>query len=164
MPALVAVLVGSKSDWAETVSHCSQTLDALGVSHDVRVLSAHRTPDQLDAYLAQCEKEGVEVYIAAAGGAAHLAGVVAARTLRPVIGIPIETRLSGGLDSLLSIAQMPGGVPVAAMAVVKAGAFNAALLAASMLGLRDPKYRDAVRDYRQRQSARVLESGDPRKG
>jgi 5-(carboxyamino)imidazole ribonucleotide mutase len=161
---LVAVLMGSKSDWPETMLHCSRTLDELGVPHDVRVLSAHRTPDELFAFIADAERAGVEVFIAAAGGAAHLAGVVAAKTFRPVLAVPIETKLAGGLDSLLSMAQMPGGVPVGTLAVGKAGAINAALLAASILGVQDARHRDAVKAYRDAQARKVLEAGDPRKG
>lgn len=159
---LVAVLMGSSSDWAETMAHCSKTLDALGVPHEVRVLSAHRTPDELEAFLEQCERAGVEVFIAAAGGAAHLAGVVASRTVRPVLGVPIETKLAGGLDSLLSTVQMPGGVPVGTLAVGKAGAVNAAILAASILGVKMPQYRDAVAAHRRSQAQNVLKAGDPR--
>ena len=164
MASLVAILMGSKSDWAETMAHCSQTLDGLGIAHDVRVLSAHRTPVQLEAYLNEAERAGVQVFIAAAGGAAHLAGVVAAKTIRPVLGVPIETKLAGGLDSLLSMVQMPGGVPVGTLAVGKAGAINAALLAAEILGLSDAKIRDAVRSHRDAQAKKVLESIDPRRG
>lgn len=155
--------MGSKSDWPECMSHCSKTLDTLGVPHEVRVLSAHRTPSELFAFLAQCEKDGVEVFIAAAGGAAHLAGVVASKTFRPVLAVPIETRFAGGLDSLLSTVQMPGGVPVGTLAVGKAGAINAALLAASILGVREAKYRDAATAFRREQAKAVLESGDPRR-
>jgi 5-(carboxyamino)imidazole ribonucleotide mutase len=160
---LVAVVMGSKSDWPECMSHCSKTLDTLGVPHEVRVLSAHRTPDELFAFMSDCERGGVEVFIAAAGGAAHLAGVVASKTFRPVLAVPIETKLAGGLDSLLSMVQMPGGVPVGTLAVGKAGAVNAALLAASIVGVREPKYRDAVAKFRGEQARAVLESGDPRK-
>src|SRR5262249_39738866 len=125
MQPLVAVLMGSKSDW-ETMQHASDTLAQLDVPCDVRVLSAHRTPDQLFDYVSEAEKKGVEVFIAAAGGAAHLAGVVAAKTLVPVLGVPMESKLQG-LDSLLSMVQMPAGIPVGTLAIGKAGAINAAL-------------------------------------
>ncbi|MFM9996831.1 MAG: 5-(carboxyamino)imidazole ribonucleotide mutase [Phycisphaerales bacterium] len=162
MTSLVAVLMGSKSDWAETMSHCSSTLDALGVPHEVRVLSAHRTPDALEAFIKEAEGKGVEVFIAAAGGAAHLAGVVAAKTVRPVLGVPIETKLSGGLDSLLSTVQMPGGIPVGTLAVGKPGAINAALLAAAILGVKHPHLREAVIKHRRAAADAVLKTGDPR--
>src|SRR4051812_128528 len=130
MQPLVGVIMGSRSDW-ETMTHCSQALDELGIPHEVRVLSAHRTPDAAFEYAASAESRGLEVLIAAAGGAAHLAGVTAAKTVLPVLGVPIESKALHGLDSLLSIVQMPAGVPVATLAIGKAGAVNAALLAAS---------------------------------
>ena len=133
MTALVSIIMGSKSDW-ETMSKAADTLTQLGVPHDVRVLSAHRTPDELIAYLEAAEKEGVEVFIAAAGGAAHLAGVVASRTVRPVLGVPMQSPALQGLDSLLSTVQMPSGIPVATFAIGAAGAVNAALFATSILG------------------------------
>jgi len=161
MNPLVAVLMGSKSDW-EVMSHCSKTLDDLGVPHDVRVLSAHRTPDELLAYVSQGESRGIGVYIAAAGGAAHLAGVVAAKTSLPVLGVPMESASLKGLDSLLAMVQMPAGVPVGTLAIGKPGAINAALLAASILGASHPKIREAYRAYRAKQAQAVLAQGDPR--
>lgn len=161
MPALVSVLMGSKSDW-EVMSHSAATLDKLGVPCDVRVLSAHRTPDQLFEYIEKAEADGVEVFIAAAGGAAHLAGVVAAKTLLPVLGVPMESKLMGGLDSLLSMVQMPAGIPVATLAVGKAGAVNAALFATAILAGKHLQYRDTLRKYRDEQAKAVLAVGDPR--
>ncbi|HXG11214.1 MAG TPA: 5-(carboxyamino)imidazole ribonucleotide mutase [Gemmataceae bacterium] len=158
---LVAVIMGSKSDW-ETMAHASQTLEMLGVAHEVRVLSAHRTPDQLFAYVASAEQRGVEVIIAAAGGAAHLPGVVAAKTLLPVLGVPMESPALKGLDSLLSIVQMPAGIPVGTLAIGKAGAINAALFAAAILSSKHPQFREALRKYRADQAKAVLEAGDPR--
>ncbi|MBL8800265.1 MAG: 5-(carboxyamino)imidazole ribonucleotide mutase [Planctomycetia bacterium] len=162
MSSLVSVLMGSKSDW-DVMQNASQTLDKLGVPCDVRVLSAHRTPDQLFEYMAQAEKQGVQVYIAAAGGAAHLAGVVAAKTVLPVLAVPMESKLLG-LDSLLSMVQMPAGIPVGTLAIGKAGAVNAALLAVAVLALQHPKYREALQKYRDEQAKAVLAAGDPRKG
>jgi 5-(carboxyamino)imidazole ribonucleotide mutase len=160
MQPLVAVIMGSKSDW-ETMTHAVQTLEKLGVTCEARVLSAHRTPDALFAYVAEAEGRGVEVFIAAAGGAAHLAGVVAAKTLRPVLGVPMESKLQG-LDSLLSMVQMPAGIPVGTLAVGKAGAVNAALLAAAVLANKHPQYGEALRKYREEQAKAVLAVGDPR--
>jgi len=154
--------MGSKSDW-DVMQHASQTLEKLGVPCDVRVLSAHRTPDQLFEYMAEAEKQGVHVFIAAAGGAAHLAGVVAAKTLLPVLAVPMESKLLG-LDSLLSMVQMPAGIPVGTLAIGKAGAVNAALLAAAILALKLPQYREALQKYRDEQAKAVLAVGDPRKG
>jgi 5-(carboxyamino)imidazole ribonucleotide mutase len=160
MPPLVAIVMGSKSDW-DTMQHAADTLDKLGMPCDVRVLSAHRTPDQLFVYVAECEKKGVEVFIAAAGGAAHLAGVVAAKTLLPVLGVPMESKLQG-LDSLLSMVQMPAGIPVGTLAIGKAGAINAALFAVAILANKHEKYRVALRKYRDEQAKKVLAEGDPR--
>lgn len=160
MQPLVSVLMGSKSDW-EVMKSAAETLDKLGVPCDVRVLSAHRTPDQLFAYIAEMEKQGVEVFIAAAGGAAHLAGVVAAKTLVPVLGVPMESKLQG-LDSLLSMVQMPAGIPVGTLAIGKAGATNAALFAVAILANKHEKYRDTLRKYREEQAKAVLAVGDPR--
>lgn len=158
--ALVSVIMGSKSDW-ETMAHAVQTLDRLGVPCEVRVLSAHRTPDQLFEYVNMAEGQGVEVFIAAAGGAAHLAGVIAAKTLVPVLGVPMESKLQG-LDSLLSMVQMPAGIPVGTLAVGKAGAVNAALLATAILANKHVPYRRALREYREEQAKAVLAVGDPR--
>ncbi len=137
----VVVLMGSRSDW-ETMEHAVETLRKLEIPHEVRVLSAHRTPDALEEYIADAEARGASVYIAAAGGAAHLAGVVASKTLRPVLGVPMGTQL-GGLDSLLSTVQMPAGIPVGTLAIGRAGAVNAALLAAAILARSDARARDA---------------------
>jgi 5-(carboxyamino)imidazole ribonucleotide mutase len=160
MPALVAIIMGSQSDW-ETLAHASQTLDSFAVVHDVRVLSAHRTPDQLVEYVESAERDGVEVIIAGAGGAAALPGAVAAKTTVPVLGVPIESTLSG-LDSLLSMVQMPAGVPVGTLAIGRAGAVNAALLAVSILAAKRPELRDALRRHRETQMQKVLEHTDPR--
>jgi 5-(carboxyamino)imidazole ribonucleotide mutase len=161
MAPLVSIVMGSKSDW-ETMAHAAETLDKLGVPCDVRVLSAHRTPDALFAYIAEMEKKGVEAFIAAAGGAAHLAGVVAAKTLLPVLGVPMESKLQG-IDSLLSMVQMPAGIPVGTLAVGKAGAINAALFAVAILANKHEKYKEALRKYREDQAKTVLAIGDPRK-
>ncbi len=138
--ARVAILMGSASDWS-IVEHCAKTLEELGVPYEARVMSAHRTPDEVIVYAAAAESRGLQVMICAAGGAAHLAGVVSAKTLLPVIGIPIEAWSTGGLDSLLSTVQMPGGVPVATVAIGKAGAVNAALLAVAIISRSDAELR-----------------------
>jgi 5-(carboxyamino)imidazole ribonucleotide mutase len=163
MQPLVGIIMGSRSDW-ETMSHAAQTLEALGVPHEVRVVSAHRTPDLLFEYAATAEARGLEVLIAGAGGAAHLPGMAAAKTVLPVLGVPVESRALHGVDSLLSIVQMPGGVPVGTLAIGKAGAINAGLLAASILGAKYPQYRDALRRWRQEQTQAVLARPDPREG
>jgi 5-(carboxyamino)imidazole ribonucleotide mutase len=160
---LVAIVMGSKSDW-ETMGKASAMLDELGVAHDVRVLSAHRTPDELFAFIADAERRGVQVFIAAAGGAAHLAGVVAAKTLLPVLAVPMQSKSLQGLDSLLSMVQMPAGIPVATFAIGEAGATNAALFAAQILAVRHESCREAVATHRQAQREKVLKQGDPRKG
>jgi len=152
--ATVALLMGSGSD-LPTMDQAVAVLRQLGVSHEVRVLSAHRTPDELIAFVRAAETAGVQVFIAAAGGAAHLAGVIAAHTLRPVIGIPIQTSSLGGLDSLLSTVQMPGGVPVATMAIGEAGATNAALFAAEILALTDKAVSQKLVQYRVEQREKV---------
>ena len=161
MSALVAVVMGSKSDW-ETMEHAVETLRALEVEHEVRVLSAHRTPDALEAYVADVEERGCEVFVAAAGGAAHLAGVVASKTLKPVLGVPMQSQALGGLDSLLSTVQMPAGIPVGTLAIGRAGAVNAALLAAEILATSDAQLAERLRLHRQRQAQAVLDVGDPR--
>lgn len=158
---LVGILMGSKSDW-EVMSHAAKTLEKLGVPHEVRVLSAHRTPDALLEYASFAEKRGLEVIIAAAGGAAHLAGVTAAKTILPVLGVPMESQSLRGLDSLLSTVQMPGGIPVGTLAIGKPGAINAAILAAQILGAKHPQYRDAVRRHREEQATQILANPDPR--
>ena len=161
MKPLVGVIMGSRSDW-ETVTHAAQTLEALGVPHEVRVISAHRTPDVLFQYAESAERRGLEVIIAAAGGAAHLPGITAAKTRLPVLGVPVESRALQGLDSLLSIVQMPAGIPVGTLAIGRAGAVNAALFAAAILGNKYPRFREAVRRYRETQARAVLASPDPR--
>ena len=155
----VVVLMGSRSDW-ETMEHAVETLRSLEIPHEVRVLSAHRTPDALDEYIADAEARGAQVYVAAAGGAAHLAGVVASKTLRPVLGVPMGTQL-GGLDSLLSTVQMPAGIPVGTLAIGRAGAVNAALLAAAILARSDDGLETRLRDFREEQARAVLDVGDP---
>ena len=162
MPPLVAVIMGSRSDWG-TMEHAANTLERLGVTHEVRILSAHRTPEALRSYVEEAEAKGVEVFIAAAGGAAHLAGVIAALTTLPVLGVPMESKSLQGLDSLLSMVQMPAGIPVATLAIGKPGAVNAALFAGSILGAQHPEIAAAVRSYREAQSERVLADTDPRK-
>jgi 5-(carboxyamino)imidazole ribonucleotide mutase len=157
---LVAVMMGSKSDW-ETMRHASETLDKFGISHECRVLSAHRTPAETAEYVASAEKNGFEVIIAAAGGAAHLAGVAAAHTVLPVLGVPIESASLKGLDSLLSTVQMPGGIPVATLAIGKPGATNAALFAVAILAGSRPELRDKLRAYRREQARNVLNSTLP---
>jgi 5-(carboxyamino)imidazole ribonucleotide mutase len=161
MQPLVAVLMGSKSDW-ETMSHAVAMLEKLGVPCEARALSAHRTPDALFDYVADAELRGVEVIVAAAGGAAHLAGVVAAKTLLPVLGVPMESKALHGLDSLLSMVQMPAGIPVATLAIGKPGAINAALFAVAILAAKHPQYREALRKYREDQAKAILAQPDPR--
>lgn len=158
---LVGVIMGSRSDW-ETMEHAVETLEALGVPHEVRVVSAHRTPDLLFEYAASAEGRGLEVIIAGAGGAAHLPGMVASKTVLPVFGVPVQSRALQGLDSLLSIVQMPGGIPVGTLAIGKAGATNAALLAAAALGAKHPEVREALRRYRAERTQAVLDDPDPR--
>src|SRR5437016_5284506 len=153
--SLVSIIMGSKSDW-ETMEHAANTLEELGVPHEVRVLSAHRTPDQLLEYATNAEDRGLEVIIAAAGGAAHLAGVTAAKTVLPVLGVPMESPSLKGLDSLLSTVQMPGGIPVGTLAIGKPGAVNAALLAVSILGVKYPAHRKAYEEFRRQQTAKAL--------
>ena len=152
MKPLVGIIMGSASDW-ETVRRTAQTLEALSITHEVRVISAHRTPDQLVEYTETASKRGLEVLIAAAGGAAALPGAIAAKTCLPVLGIPIQSRALNGMDSLLSMVQMPGGVPVGTMAIGKPGAKNAALLATAILGNKYPEYRAAYEGFRAKQTA-----------
>ena len=155
MTPLVGIISGSKSDWP-IMEHASLTLNTLNIPHEYNVLSAHRTPDALHEYLKTAENRGIKLYIAAAGGAAHLAGVIASYTLLPVIGVPMNSVMNG-LDSLLSMVQMPGGIPVATMAIGKPGAINAALFAASILGFEYPQYRAAIAIYRENQRKAILE-------
>ena len=155
MRPLVGLIMGSSSDW-ETMAHAAETLDRLGVPYEARVVSAHRTPDLLFEYAEGAEGRGIEVIVAGAGGAAHLPGMAAAKTVLPVLGVPVESRALKGIDSLLSIVQMPAGVPVGTLAIGRAGAVNAALLAASILGGNHPRIREAVRRYREEQTVAVL--------
>jgi 5-(carboxyamino)imidazole ribonucleotide mutase len=157
---LVGIIMGSTSDW-ETMEHSANTLRDLGVPFETRVVSAHRTPDLLFEYASSAEQRGIEVIIAGAGGAAHLPGMTASKTVLPVLGVPVESRALKGLDSLLSIAQMPGGIPVGTLAIGKSGATNAALLAAAMLGNKHAEIREALRKFRQTQTAKVLATPDP---
>jgi 5-(carboxyamino)imidazole ribonucleotide mutase len=157
---LVGVIMGSRSDW-ETMRHTVDTLTALGVPHESRVVSAHRTPDLLFKYAEEAAQRGIEVIIAGAGGAAHLPGMTAAKTLVPVLGVPVESKALQGIDSLLSIAQMPAGVPVGALAIGKAGAINAALLATAILGNKYPRFREALQTYRDVQTQAVLDQPHP---
>lgn len=158
---LVGVVMGSRSDWGGTMEFASATLDELGVAHETRVVSAHRTPDLLGDYAKAAEARGIRVIIAGAGGAAHLPGMLAAHTHLPVLGVPVQSRALNGLDSLLSIAQMPGGVPVGTLAIGKAGAINAAILSAAILSLNDDELRDRLVAFRTRQTNRVLGDPDP---
>lgn len=157
---LVGIIMGSTSDW-ETMEHSSNILTRLGVPHETRVVSAHRTPDLLFEYASTAEERGIEVIIAGAGGAAHLPGMTASKTVLPVLGVPVESKVLKGLDSLLSTAQMPGGIPVGTLAIGKAGAINAALLAAAILGVKHPGIREALRNFRVEQTDRVLAQPDP---
>jgi len=161
MQTLVGVVMGSTSDW-ETMQHATDTLAALGIAYETRVVSAHRTPDQLFDYAGTAIERGLEVIIAGAGGAAHLPGMLASKTSLPVLGVPVQSKALNGMDSLLSIVQMPAGIPVGTLAIGKAGAVNAALLAASMLGNKYPAIRDALVKYRQQQTDAVLAQPDPR--
>ena len=156
--SLVGVIMGSKSDW-KTMIHCCDALKKFGVKHEVKIISAHRTPNRLHKFLNEAKKNKIEVIIAGAGGAAHLAGVTASLTTLPVLGVPIESKLKG-LDSLLSIVQMPGGVPVGALAIGNPGAINAALLAGSVIALSDKKVASALEDWRARQTEAVAEHPD----
>lgn len=160
MTALVGVIMGSKSDWS-TLSHTAEMLEKLGIPHEVTVVSAHRTPDLLFQYAEQAEARGLRVIIAGAGGAAHLPGMCAAKTHLPVLGVPVQSSMLSGVDSLLSIVQMPAGVPVGTLAIGKAGAINAALLSAAILGTKRAGYRDALAAYREAQTRRVLDTPDP---
>ncbi|MSO47578.1 MAG: 5-(carboxyamino)imidazole ribonucleotide mutase [Thermoleophilia bacterium] len=157
---LVGIIMGSKSDW-ETMRHAAETLEALGVPCETEVVSAHRTPDTLFAYAEAAEGRGIEVIIAGAGGAAHLPGMCAAKTALPVLGVPVESKALKGLDSLLSIAQMPAGIPVGTLAIGRPGAINAGLLAAAIVGRGRPEIMTAVHAWRDKQTADVLAFPDP---
>ena len=161
MQPLVGIIMGSRSDW-ETLSHAADILTKLGVPHEVKIVSAHRTPDLLFLYAGSAESRGLEVLIAGAGGAAHLPGMAAAKTIVPVLGVPMESAVLRGIDSLLSIVQMPAGIPVGTMAIGKAGAINAALLATAILANKHPTYRESLHQFRQQQTQSVLQAPDPR--
>ncbi len=161
MSALVGVIMGSKSDWS-TLSHTADMLEKLGIPFEVKVVSAHRTPDLLFQYADEAEGRGIEVIIAGAGGAAHLPGMCAARTHLPVLGVPVQSSMLSGVDSLLSIVQMPAGIPVATLAIGKAGAINAALPSASILGAKHPQFPAALKTFRAEQTDNVLDNPDPR--
>jgi 5-(carboxyamino)imidazole ribonucleotide mutase len=163
MKPLVGIIMGSSSDW-ETMRHAAELLTALSVPFESRIISAHRTPDLLFDYAGSAASRGLEVLIAGAGGAAHLPGMAASKTLLPVIGVPIQSKALNGLDSLLSIAQMPAGVPVATVAIGEPGARNAALLATAILAGSHPPFKDALRSFRERQTADVLAKPDPSAG
>lgn len=161
MKPSVGIVMGSRSDW-ETMRAAAETLDGLGVPHEIRVVSAHRTPDLLFEYAEQAAARGLQVIIAGAGGAAHLPGMLAAKTALPVLGVPVQSKALNGLDSLLSIVQMPAGIPVATFAIGQAGATNAGLAAAAILALHDPSIGRALEDFRARQTQGVLDQPDPR--
>lgn len=156
----VGVVMGSRSDW-DTLQHAAAMLDELGIAYEVRVVSAHRTPDLLFTYADEAAQRGLQVIIAGAGGAAHLPGMLAAKTRLPVFGVPVQSRALNGMDSLLSMVQMPAGVPVGTLAIGRAGAVNAALLAAAVLALNAPELADALDRYRQAQTQGVLDHADP---
>ena len=160
---LVAVIMGSKSDW-ETMEHATKTLEQLRIPYEVKVVSAHRTPDLLFQFAESAHERGIEVIIAGAGGAAHLPGMTAAKTHLPVLGVPIQSKALNGLDSLLSIAQMPAGIPVGTLAIGRAGAINAALLASSIVANKHNEYCEALIAYRAAQTQDVLDHPDPRNG
>lgn len=162
MSVQVGIIMGSRSDW-ETMSRAARILEELSIDHEVRVVSAHRTPDLLFEYAESAGERGLKAIIAGAGGAAHLPGMVAAKTQVPVLGVPVQSRALSGLDSLLSIVQMPGGVPVATFAIGRAGATNAALFAAALLGVSDPAVGERLAAYRQARTDDVLAHPDPRR-
>jgi 5-(carboxyamino)imidazole ribonucleotide mutase len=161
MTAKIGIIMGSRSDW-DTMQHTCEVLDTFNIAYEVRVVSAHRTPDKLFEYAAAAVERGLQVIIAGAGGAAHLPGMTAAKTRLPVLGVPVQSKALNGMDSLLSIAQMPGGVPVGSMAIGKAGAINAALMATAILALRDDEVASALDDYRRTQTESVLANDNPR--
>lgn len=158
---LVGIIMGSKSDW-DTMSHCEDTLNQLGVACEVEVVSAHRTPDKLFSYAETAEQRGIQVIIAGAGGAAHLPGMTAAKTSLPVLGVPVQSKALNGMDSLLSIVQMPAGIPVGTLAIGKAGAINAGLMAASIVANQDADIKKALNEWRAKQTDTVLENPDPK--
>ena len=162
MTTVVGIIMGSRSDW-ETMQHASETLDTLGIAHEVKVVSAHRTPDLLFEYATTAADRGLKVIIAGAGGAAHLPGMAASKTRVPVLGVPVQSKALNGMDSLLSIVQMPAGIPVGTMAIGKAGAINAALLAAAILANEDTAIASALEQFRREQTDKVLGDSDPRK-
>jgi 5-(carboxyamino)imidazole ribonucleotide mutase len=162
MKPIVGIIMGSVSDWT-VMAEAAETLDQLGIPYEVTVVSAHRTPDLLFRYAAAAERRGLQVIIAGAGGSAHLPGMTAAKTTLPVLGVPIKTRALGGVDSFLSIVQMPAGVPVGTFALDRAGAVNAALFACSILGLKLARYKNALKKFRTRQTKKVLRRPDPRR-
>ncbi|MFO7572041.1 MAG: 5-(carboxyamino)imidazole ribonucleotide mutase [Gaiellaceae bacterium] len=157
---VVGIIMGSRSDW-ETMRHAAETLEELGIPFETEVVSAHRTPDRLFEYAETAESRGLHVIVAGAGGAAHLPGMAAAKTTLPVLGVPVESKALSGLDSLLSIVQMPAGVPVGTLAIGRAGAVNAALLATAIVARGDQRVRDRLEEYRARQTESVLASPDP---
>ncbi len=161
MTALIGIIMGSTSDW-DTMVHAAETLEQLNIPHEVEVVSAHRTPDKLFQYAETAEGKGLEVIIAGAGGAAHLPGMTAAKTAVPVLGVPVQSKALNGMDSLLSIVQMPAGIPVGTLAIGRAGAINAALLAAAIVSNKHPQYRQAVNEYRESQTDKVNANPDPR--
>jgi 5-(carboxyamino)imidazole ribonucleotide mutase len=163
MQPLVGIIMGSKSDW-ETMSHAATMLEQLGVPFEVKVVSAHRTPDLLFEYASTAEARGLDVIIAGAGGAAHLPGMAAAKTILPVLGVPVQSKALNGVDSILSIAQMPAGIPVGTLAIGRAGAVNAALLATAMIARKYPAHRAALAKFREKQTQDVLDHPDPREG
>jgi 5-(carboxyamino)imidazole ribonucleotide mutase len=160
-PLRVGVVMGSRSDW-DTMQHTASILDELGVPHEVRVVSAHRTPDLLFRYAEEAVSRGLQVIIAGAGGAAHLPGMLAAKTRLPILGVPVQSKALSGMDSLLSIAQMPAGIPVGTLAIGRAGAINAGLMAAAVLALHDPVLATTLDAWRARQTQAVLDQPDPR--
>ncbi|KTD24889.1 5-(carboxyamino)imidazole ribonucleotide mutase [Legionella maceachernii] len=161
--ALVGIIMGSKSDW-RILSHAAETLEILNIEYETKIVSAHRTPDRLIEYANNAESSGLEIIIAGAGGAAHLPGMIASKTILPVLGVPVPLELLNGLDSLLSIVQMPSGIPVGTLAIGKAGAVNAALLAAAMLANKYPDIKIKLKSYREEQTRKVLEADTPQLG
>ena len=159
--AKVSIIMGSKSDWS-TMKHCADMLEKLAINHEVKIVSAHRTPDLLFSYAENAISNDIQVIIAGAGGAAHLPGMVASKTRIPVLGVPVESKTMKGIDSLLSISQMPAGIPVGTLAIGKAGATNAALLAAAILGISDAKIAKNIENFRSTQTKNILENNDPR--